>query len=316
MDVRHLRYFVSIADAGSFSKAATQLRVAQPALSRQIRDLERELGLRLFDRAERRVRLTPEGNDLLRRSRDALQVVETLRDRARSFESGTAGILRVGASPQVLQSVIAGFLPRYRRAHPGVEVELAEDGAVRVLDLVERGELQLALVTLPIPPTLHARVLFPANILAVIPETNALARRRKIELAELATEPLLFLRPGFATRQIIDGAFQAARIEPRVVLESGSPHCLLTFAEIGHGIALVPSTLLLPRGRFRVAPIVQGQAALGFWLAVCWHARRGLPAYGEQFVTELVHSTRRNYPGRQFTRVVPRLRAPNVPKAG
>lgn len=315
MDVRHLRYFVGIADAGSFSKAATLLRVTQPALSRQIRDLERELGLRLFDRTERRVRLTPEGHDLVRRSRDALLVVGALRDRARSLESGAAGILRVGASPQVLQSVLAGFLTRYRRTHPGVEVQLAEDGAVRVLDLVERGELQLALVTLPVPATLHARVLFPANILAVIPQTHALARKRTVELSDLAREPLLLLRPGFATRQIIDGAFQAARIEPRVVLESGSPHCLLTFAEIGHGIAIVPSTVLLPGGGFRVAPIVQGNTPLGFWSAVCWNARRLLPAYGEQFVKELVAYTRRSHPGRQFARATP-IRPPDIPKVG
>src|SRR5215468_4572797 len=126
MELRHLRYFVGVAEALSFSRAAARLNVTQPALSRQIRDLEEELGLRLFDRVGRQVRLTPQGEDLLRRSRSALANVEALRERARSLESGHAGILRLGATPQVLQSVVAGFLIRYRRSNQAVEVELVE----------------------------------------------------------------------------------------------------------------------------------------------------------------------------------------------
>ena len=116
MDLRHLRYFVGVAEAESFSRAATRLHVTQPALSRQIRDLEGELGVRLFDRSGRQVRLTPEGEDLLRGSRDALVVVEALRDRAHSLGGGRVGILRVGGTPQILESVLSTFLTRYRRA--------------------------------------------------------------------------------------------------------------------------------------------------------------------------------------------------------
>jgi len=118
MDLRHLRYFVGVAEAESFSRAATRLHVTQPALSRQIRDLEGELGVRLFERSSRQVRLTPEGEDLLRRSRDALVVVEALRDRAHSLGGGRVGILRVGGTPQILESVLSPFLSRYRRANP------------------------------------------------------------------------------------------------------------------------------------------------------------------------------------------------------
>jgi DNA-binding transcriptional LysR family regulator len=222
--------------------------------------------------------------------------------------------LRVGASPQVMQSVVAGFLIRYRRTHPGVEVRLTEDGAVRVLDLVERGDVQIAFGTLPVPDTLHARVLFPARILAVIPALSPLARKRTVGLTELAKEPLLLLRAGFATRQIVDGAFQAARIEPHVALESGSPHCLLTFAETGHGIAIVPSTVVLPDGDFRIAPIVQGEISLGFWLVACWDSRRFLPSYGDRFVKELVDYTRQTYLGKRFERGAPPIRPPDSPK--
>src|SRR5262245_43007015 len=132
MELRHLRYFVSVADAASVSKAALHVHICQPALSRQIRDLETELGVRLFDRVGRRIRLTAEGEDLLRESRDVLAHAASLVERARSLVTGGAGVLRVGASPQAMQSVLAGFLPKFKRARPGVDVRLREEGGIRL----------------------------------------------------------------------------------------------------------------------------------------------------------------------------------------
>ena len=310
MELRHLRYFLGVAEAQSFSRAAALLHITQPALSRQIRDLERELGIQLFDRVGRQVRLTPLGENLLSPSRTALADVEAIQDRARSLGGGRAGLLRVGATPQVLQSVLAGFLTRYRRSHPGVEVQLVEAGGVRLVSLVENGELHLALGPILSSRTVRGRELFPARILAVMPRGSRLARRRAIELTDLATETLLLLRLEFATRQILDGAIQIARLAPRVALESSDPHCLLALAEAGHGVAILPSTFRLPPGRFQAAPLVHGTVALGFWVSVVWDPRRFLPPYGERFVAELVEHTRHNYPGKRFERRAPVLRQP------
>jgi DNA-binding transcriptional LysR family regulator len=172
MDLRQLRSFVAIAEAESFSRAAARRHVTQPALSRQIRDLEAELGVRLFDRSSRRVRLTPAGDDVLRRSRDALVEIDALRERARSLGGGRVGILRVGATPQVLESVLSDFLTRYRRMHPDIEVQLVEDGAVTILRLVEEGQVQIGLGVHPVREPLRARVLFPARIVAVMPTAS------------------------------------------------------------------------------------------------------------------------------------------------
>lgn len=308
MDLRHLRSFVAIAEAESFSRAAARLHVTQPALSRQIRDLEAELGVRLFDRSSRRVRLTPAGDDVLRRSRDALIGIDALRERARSLGGGRVGILRVGATPQVLESVLAQFLTRYHHTHPDIEVELVEHGALMILQLVEEGQVQIGIGVHPVAAPLHARVLFPARIVAVMPTSSALGRRRTVALGDLATERLLVLRQTFATRQILDGAFHAARIHPHVALESGDPHCLLRLAEAGHGVAIVPSTLRLPREGVRLAPIVDDNVSLGFWVVVGWDARRFLPPYGERFIAELADHTRRSYPGAQFDRMAPPIR--------
>ena len=99
MELRHLRYFTAVVDAGGVSKAALRLRMTQPALGRQIRDLERELGVRLFDRIGRRVQLTAEGEELLRGARALLSDAESLVERGRALTTGTTGLLRVGSTP-------------------------------------------------------------------------------------------------------------------------------------------------------------------------------------------------------------------------
>ena len=128
MNFRHLRAFAAIADAGGFARAAVRLNLSQPALSRQIHALEAELGVPLFDRIGRRVQLTSEGEDLLGRSRRLLADAESLGERARSLKTGQTGILRIGATPQVIENLLADFLAGYGRRHPGVEIHLVEDG--------------------------------------------------------------------------------------------------------------------------------------------------------------------------------------------
>src|SRR5207245_5183130 len=145
MDLRHLRAFAAIVDTGGFARAAAQLDLSQPALSRQILALEAELGVPLFDRIGRRALLTSEGEDLLRRSRRLLTDADSLGERARALKRGQTGLLRVGATPQVMETLLAGFLREYQRRHPAVEVHLVEDGGVRLPGRLDRGDVHLCL---------------------------------------------------------------------------------------------------------------------------------------------------------------------------
>src|SRR5579863_7054994 len=118
MELRHLRYFVTVADSGGISRAAERLNISQPALSRQIHDLELDLGVSLFDRRAGRLVLTGEGGDLLARSREVLKGAGLLRDRAQALRDGEAGIVRVGVAPLTLESLLPPFLVRYLPHHP------------------------------------------------------------------------------------------------------------------------------------------------------------------------------------------------------
>jgi DNA-binding transcriptional LysR family regulator len=129
MNLRYLRTFIAIADAGGIARAGPRLNLSQPAASLQIIALEADLGVKLFDRVGRRFRLTSEGEYLLKQSRRLLRDVDSLAEEAQALTKGQAGLLRVGASPQQIESTLAVFLTRFRRRHPGIEVNLVEDGA-------------------------------------------------------------------------------------------------------------------------------------------------------------------------------------------
>jgi LysR family cyn operon transcriptional activator len=313
VDLRHLRGFVAIVETGGFLRAADRVHLSQPALSRQIHALETELGVRLFDRIGRRVRLTSEGEDLLTLSRRLLTDAESLGERARALKSGRSGLLRVGATPQVMETMLARFLPRYRRRHPGVEVHLVDDGGARLPARLERGDVTLALIAAG-DERFRWRALAPIYVLAVLPRTHRLGRRAGLEVDELADVPLLLPKREFASRGWFDAACQVAHLRPHVLLETGAPATLVALARAGYGIAIVPSTAAVPRSGIRAVPVVQRGVPLGRWVSIAWDPRRFLAPYAEQFVEELVAYSRA-HPGWGIRRRPPPLPRPKAHEA-
>jgi DNA-binding transcriptional LysR family regulator len=122
---------------------------------------------------------------------------------------------------------------------------------------------------------------------------------------------MLLLRPGFATRDVFDGACRVARVRPRIVLESGEPQSLVALAEADRGVAIVPSTVLFPRRDVHAAPILSAGTSVGVWGSIVWNPRRFMQAYARAFIDEITAYTRRTYPGRQYDR-----HAPPVPRPG
>jgi DNA-binding transcriptional LysR family regulator len=307
MNLRYLQTFVGIAQAGSIARAGARLNVSQPAASRQILALEAELGVRLFDRIGRRLRLTSEGEDLLRQSRRLLMEADLLSARAQALKGGHTGILRVGATPMVIENTLSVFLSQYQLRHPGVEVNFVEDGGLRLLSRLEHGEVHLALV---VPDDrFRNKLLYPVHNLAVLSGKSQPSRRGALDVADLANEPLLLLHRNFGSREWFDSACNIAHIRPRVLLESSAPHTLIALTGVGYGVAVVPSTVVVPSG-VRAVPLLQRGASIGRWLTIAWDPQRLLAAYAEQFVDELVAYCRRDYPGRDLIRRAPPLPRP------
>ena len=301
MNLRHLRTFVLIADSGGIAHASDRLHLSSPAASRQILALENELRVQLFDRVGRRLQLTPEGEDLLLRSRRLLNDAESLAERARTLKAGQTGLLRVGAAPQVIESFLAPFVPRYRRRHPGVDVHLVEDASGNLPTRLERGEVHL--IEIPVEEgRFPQRLSNPTHVLAVLLRTHRFARRATLDVADLAEEPLLLQRRDSQARAWVDAAFQSMHIRPNVLLDSAVPHTLVALAAGGYGIALVPSNVLIVHKDVRAVPLVVRGSPVGRWSALAWHPQRFLPPYAEKFVEEYVSFAPRANPGRDVIR--------------
>ena len=309
MNLRQLRTFATIAESGSFAGAARQLNLSQPALSRQIQGLEVEWGVSLFERVGHRVRLTSSGEGLLRQSRELLAQSEALTERAKSLNAGESGILRVAATPQVLENLVARFIPRYRELHPAVELHLLESGGAELHEFLDRGDAHLVL-DFAGDRRFTGLLLYPMHLIAVMPASHTLGRRTKLEMTSLADHPLLILKGGFGSREWFDAACQSARMRPELLLESGVPQTLVALAEANYGIAILPSNVTIPSGLLRSVPLVHRGQSLGRWAQIARHPQRFLPAYGEQFIEELTAYCKRDFPGRALIRRAPPLLRP------
>jgi LysR family cyn operon transcriptional activator len=300
MNFRHLRTFVAIADAGGIHRAATRLHLSQPAASRQVQALEADLGVTLFDRIGRGLRLTPEGEIMLRRGRRLLAEVEAFGGEAAALTSGEIGVLRVAATSAVIESMLARFIARFRRRHSGIEVQLIETGGLAMPQRLDDGDVHVALMALD-DDRFRCRLLHPVYGLAVVAERHRFARRRTLEIAALSDEPLVLLRDDFASRDWFETARRIAGIRPRVLLESSAPHAAIAVAHAGLGVAIVPSTVRLATGRVtgRVCaiPLVQRGVPIGRWLRAAWHPERRVARYVAAFIDELAIDCRQRYPG-------------------
>ncbi len=301
MDLRHVRTFVTVAELGTVSKAAERLHIAQPALSRQIGNLEQELELKLFDRVGRRLVLTGEGEQLLGDCRGLLNYASVLGERAQLLRRGDTGTLKVAASPQFIEGTISDFLHRFAQRYPNVQVKLIEAIAWSdTLGMLERGEIHLGqnLLRAVQPGDLRfaSHPLEVIDLLAACHAPLMLGKSGAIEIARLAAYPLLLLDTSFVSRRTFDATCRLAGIEANIVFESRTPHTLLAMAERGHGVAIVPSAVPIDRYRLRIVRVTYRGKPLREHLAIFWDKRRPLPSYATAFCAMLALYVREVFP--------------------
>lgn len=290
MELHHLRYFVAIADRLSFSRAAADLDLTQPSLSRQMRDLEAELGAPLFNREGRRISLTAAGAALLPCARASLAEAERGRRSVREVLGARSGPLLIGASPQTAATVLAPLLGRYRRRHPGVEVRVVEEGALALIAMLEDGRLDLAVVPLDLPHALSVAPFLDAQVRAVAVKRHPLLRRGSVEARDLVAGadappiPLLLLKEGYLTRVRLARIWEDAGLRPHVAMESTVGQTLAAYAEAGLGVAILPETVDLRGFDLASATVTDGAAPLVLRNGLGWHPRRYLAPAAQAFI--------------------------------
>jgi DNA-binding transcriptional LysR family regulator len=292
MELRHLRTFLAVVEQGTVSKASLRLRIAQPALSRQIKELEDELGLRLFDRVRRRLVLTGEGEQMLGNCRTILGAVWSFSEAAQRLRRADTGVLKVAVTPQTLEGVFATFLHQYAKQRPNVKIQLTEAVGSNLLALLERGEVHISISAMrSIPGDHHPFESFPlppVDFLAACHTSLQLGGAGNVDIVKLAPYPLLLPDSSFfRVRNTFDAACRLAGFRPNVFIESRSPQGLLALAEAGHGVAIVPSVLPTHRYRLQIFHITHRRRRLREPLGAHWDKRRTLPPYAKDFCEAL-----------------------------
>lgn len=241
MELRHIRYFLAVADTEHFTRAADDLHVSQPALSQQVRQLEEELGTPLFDRVGRRVRLTRAGETFRTHARRILAEVTEAHSALQELDALERGLLTVGAVQTVNAYLIPPAVSKFRKAYPGIAVRVEELAADDVERGVLEGRLDLGLTFVPAREAgLAAEALFEEELVLVTGARHRLARRRTVDVSILDGEPLVLLPQTYCTRRVIDAALQTARVQPRVAVEMNSIEGILRMVRSSSGATIVP----------------------------------------------------------------------------
>jgi DNA-binding transcriptional LysR family regulator len=294
VELRQLRSFLAVARLRHFTRAGQELRIAQPALSQQIRRLEAELGIELLSRTSRRVRLTEAGEVLAVRAQRALAELDSAVAELGELSGLVRGRLTIGALPAIgpldPPAVLAGF----HAEHPGVDLRLREETADEVLALLRSDELDLAISF--VDPEggaadLGRVTLFEEELVLVTAAGHPLAARRAVSSSDLATEALIVTTPGSAIRRTIEQALAAAGVSPRIAFESNELATLLGLAERGMGVAVLPRTWAAGRHGGRtgrgVATVSLAPAPLVRPVALVWRRGRRQSPAGAAFVRHL-----------------------------
>ncbi len=242
MELRHLEYFVAVAEERHFTRAAERLMVSQSGLSASVRALERELGARLFLRSTRSVELTGAGRALLTEASRTLASVRAAREAVAAVQGLLRGTLAVGTEQCVTGVHVPALLARFRSAHPQVEVRLRQAGSAALADDVQAGRLDLAFVALAgaAPEGVRLLPLAREPMVLLCHPGHRLAGADRVAWADLCGEVFVDFHRDWGARGLTDRAFAAAGVERRVALEVNDVHTLIDLVGHGLGIAVVP----------------------------------------------------------------------------
>ncbi|SEO69190.1 DNA-binding transcriptional regulator, LysR family [Actinacidiphila rubida] len=260
MQFQQLAYFVAVADARHFTRAAEAVHVSQPSLSQQIRTLENELGAPLFSRARGNITLTDAGEALLPLARRILADADTARHEVMELAQLRRGRVRLGAPPSLCTGLLPDVLREFHDRHPGIQLLVEEGGSHDLVRELARGSLDLALVVLPLPtpsPALTTVELFQED-LVVVSSVDAEVPPTPLRISDLAGRPMVMFRHGYDLRDLTLAACRAAGFEPYFTVEGGEMDAVLGFVRAGLGLGVVP-TMVAARagGELRVTPLAR-----------------------------------------------------------
>ena len=293
MELRHLRYFIAVAETENVSRAALKLHLSQPGLSRQVRDLEEELGFPLFERGAKSLRLTDAGRVFLTESRAVLRRADEAVTAARAVADGLSSELHVGYAPTPTVRILPPALRAFQARLPAVRVLLHDLASEELIAGVREGKLQIAFLVRPNRARLRGvcfRELARDPMCLAVPPAHPFARLRAVALARAVREPFLVLTreqyPEY--HEYLDSLFAGLPHPPRIVGAYDSGPSLVAAIEAGSGVAIAPKSMACIVGpRLKLIPLSPPPEPLV--VGAAWLKDR-LPPAGEQFLKSAVEA--------------------------
>jgi DNA-binding transcriptional LysR family regulator len=291
MELRHLRYFMVVGEEQHYGRASRRLRVAQPALSRQIQDLEEELGFKVFDRLPRGVKLSAAGTLFLEDARRILQAVSEAIARATRVARGQSGTLRVGFPENASwHGVVPDSFRRFREQQPGVELELRPVASLEQLDAIRSGRLDAGFLNFmpKAEPELEQLIVAAQKVELAVPRSHPLSKLKKLRLRDLADAPFIWFprraNPAFYDRMMHE-CFRGGLKAPHIIQEGFNEATILSLVSTGLGVGWV-----LGSARWRcpktvvIRPVVDLKMPLT--LALSWRRDNSSPSLA-RFIGEV-----------------------------
>jgi DNA-binding transcriptional LysR family regulator len=276
----------SVADEGGFTRAAAVLRVAQPSVSAAVRALERELGIELFHRSGGEVTLTPAGEALLPWARQVLADVEAGRAAVGDLMGLRRGRLSLGATPTLTTELLAPILADFHRRYPHLELSLREEGSGRLVTALERGELDLAVVVLPVERSwVRTEPLVEEELVLAVPPGHPLAGRTSVSVNDLQDLPLVMFREGYDLRESTLSVCREAGFAPTFAVEGPEMDGALALTAAGLGATVVPISVITQGGPLIGVPF--HDVALRRTIGLAYRQDRRLPPAARAFAETL-----------------------------
>ena len=239
MDVRQLRYFLEVARVSSFTKAAEGMRIAQPAISMAVKKLEDELDLVLFNRQDKRVSLTAEGELFLPHARRILDDLRAAELEMGELKGLTKGEVRLGITPMISAYFFPDIIRDFKKDYPQLHLSVLGEGAGRIQKMIGQGELDMGVVAGGnFPETLEVRRFLREEIVACVPLDHPFARRDSVTLAEFIGEPLVFYKEGYYIREFFLEALKETGSAPNIVFETNLFSLVKSLVRNGTGISI------------------------------------------------------------------------------
>ena len=283
MDIRIMKYFQAIVDEGSISNASRQLNIAQPALSRQMKILEDELGVQLFERGSRRIKMTEAGQLLRERTEQILNLVEGTVKEVSEFNSGAAGTISIGTVTTSGAILLPELVNQFRHLYPNVTLQVWEGDVYRILELLDKGIIEVGIIRAPFDSDIYNSIIMPDEPLVIAMKKDAALGEAQttIRLNELANQPLIV---PIRWKSLFTSWCAAAGFKPNIVCLCNGIIMNILWAKKGIGLALVPKSTecLVTDSTIIYKTIIE--PTLSTQTAIVWSKNRRLSAASKHFL--------------------------------